>query len=249
VRKLPLVFALSLLFAAAAPVVKAQSQSDDTNGDVIERDSRFSHNVRSGQAASLLFFINPDLCPDTANPCFGYKPAFKAGKNIGRWVPLNGDIDGLNFEPGQCSTEPFLGWGFPVYCLFFGDGVAPGTFKRARQGDTAFTTCNCTVGGKGDPLIPDFPLQIVGEAARTSALLAYDKLQRQIENRKVESYFTLRIQYFDPGVNPNYPAGYTEFDMFAGRERLHGLVGTGVLDFNADVFPPITFMYKLRGRP
>ncbi len=61
----------------------------------------------------------------------------------GRKVVLTGDIAGVNFEPGTCNP------GFDVdgsFCLNFGDG--PGQFTRAKSG-TAFTTCQCTVGGRG----------------------------------------------------------------------------------------------------
>lgn len=248
VRKLPSILALTVLCVGAVVPV-ARAQWGDSNGDFIERNARSPRGVRSGEAASLLFFVHPVLCPDTSTPCFGYEPAYdRRGRPIGRWVPLNGDIDGLNFEPGVCAREPYLDPTTKVkmYCLAFGDGVMPGTFKRALPGTVAFTRCHCTVEDVGDSLIPDLPLQIVGNNALTKALRAYDRLQRQIEEGRIDSYFTLHIQYFDPGQNPNYPAGYTEFDMFDGRGRLRGLFGSGVLDFGATTEPPITFTYWLR---
>jgi hypothetical protein len=64
----------------------------------------------------------------------------------GRLVVLTGDIAGENFEPGVCNP------GFDAdfsYCLNFGDG--PGQFTRQMApGGTAFTTCKCTVGGRGN---------------------------------------------------------------------------------------------------
>lgn len=63
----------------------------------------------------------------------------------GRLVVLTGDIAGENFEPGVCNP------GFDAdfsYCLNFGDG--PGQFTRQAPGGTAFTTCKCTVGGRGN---------------------------------------------------------------------------------------------------
>ena len=236
-RKLPSVLALTaFLVGAAAPLAQAQPES---------RRPR----VEDGKAASLLFFINPDLCPDTAAPCFGYEPAFdRRGNPIGRWVPLNGDIDGLNFEPGVCAEPLVFGDGSKMYCLPFDDERTPeldaGSFRRALPGDTAFTRCNCTVGDSGDPHIPDFPINIIGERELAKALRAYDRLQRHIEGGRIDSYFTLRIQYFAP--TDEYPAGYTEFDMFNGRGRLRGLFGTGILDFAGQ--PPITFTYLLRQR-
>jgi hypothetical protein len=65
----------------------------------------------------------------------------------GRNVGLNGDIVGINFEPGTC--QPGVDAVFGLHCFLFGDGA--GQFTRLHPGGVAFTTCYCTVGGVGNP--------------------------------------------------------------------------------------------------
>lgn len=77
---------------------------------------------------------------------FGFPAGFRDGVP-GRLVTLAGDIEGTNFEPGQCLAGVDMTLGFPTSCVLFGDG--PGQFTRSRPGSTAFTTCECTVGGVG----------------------------------------------------------------------------------------------------
>jgi hypothetical protein len=79
---------------------------------------------------------------------FRFEQGVDAQGNPGRLVRLSGDIEGINFEPGECmpgvdTSNP----GFLTSCVNFGTG--PGQFVRARPGQTAFTTCECTVGGVG----------------------------------------------------------------------------------------------------
>lgn len=79
---------------------------------------------------------------------FRFEQGFDAEGNPGRLVRLSGDIEGINFEPGECmpgvdTSNP----AFPTSCVNFGTG--PGQFVRARPGQTAFTTCECTVAGIG----------------------------------------------------------------------------------------------------
>lgn len=80
---------------------------------------------------------------------FRFEQGTDAQGNPGRLVRLSGDIAGINFEPGECmpgvdTSNP----GFLTSCVNFGTG--PGQFVRARNGQTAFTTCQCTVDGVGD---------------------------------------------------------------------------------------------------
>jgi hypothetical protein len=76
----------------------------------------------------------------------GFPDAVENGVT-GRNVTLQGDIVGINFEPGTC--HPGVDSMFGLHCFLFGDG--PGQFTRLRPGGVAFTTCHCTVGGIGDP--------------------------------------------------------------------------------------------------
>jgi len=82
----------------------------------------------------------------TSDGGFGFEAGELNGVS-GRFVKLEGTITGYNFEPGECmpGSDPFAG----LSCVLFGDG--PGMFKRAHAGNTAFTTCNCTVDGIGGP--------------------------------------------------------------------------------------------------
>jgi hypothetical protein len=79
---------------------------------------------------------------------FGFAAGTLNGES-GRDVQLTGDIAGINFEPGTCNPGVDTTLGFPTSCVVFGDG--PGQFTRARKGNTAFTTCECTVAGIGNP--------------------------------------------------------------------------------------------------
>jgi hypothetical protein len=65
----------------------------------------------------------------------------------GRNVRLFGDIEGINFEPGECHPGTFFG----LECVIFGDQA--GQFTRLAPGGVAFTTCDpCAVGDVGgDP--------------------------------------------------------------------------------------------------
>jgi len=75
-------------------------------------------------------------------------PAGTLNGESGRLVQLTGDIVGINFEPGFCNPGVDMTFG-PTFCVVFGDG--PGQFTRARKGNTAFTTCACTLAGIGNP--------------------------------------------------------------------------------------------------
>jgi hypothetical protein len=77
---------------------------------------------------------------------FGFTEHVENGV-AGRNVPLHGDIEGINFEPGVC--HPGVDAVFGLHCVVFGDG--PGQFTRQHPGGVAFTTCHCTVGGVGNP--------------------------------------------------------------------------------------------------
>jgi len=79
---------------------------------------------------------------------FSFEMGTDADGNPGRLVQLSGDIEGINFEPGTCN--PGIDMSNPSFltrCVNFGSG--PGQFERARPGQTAFTTCQCTVAGIG----------------------------------------------------------------------------------------------------
>ncbi len=87
--------------------------------------------------------------PYQGQPVFEFAMGTDAQGAPGRLVQLSGDIEGINFEPGTCmdgvdTSNPF----FYTRCVNFGTG--PGRFVREHPGQTAFTTCQCTVGGVGD---------------------------------------------------------------------------------------------------
>jgi hypothetical protein len=77
----------------------------------------------------------------------GFAPGTLNGET-GRDVQLVGGIVGINFEPGTCNPGVDMSLGFATSCVVFGNG--PGQFTRARKGQTAFTTCSCTVAGVGN---------------------------------------------------------------------------------------------------
>ena len=85
---------------------------------------------------------------ETSPGVFGFAAGTLDGVE-GRLVQLVGTIEGINFEPGFCNPGVDMSLGFPTFCVAFGDG--PGQFTRLRPGGTAFTTCECTVDGVGDP--------------------------------------------------------------------------------------------------
>lgn len=120
-------------------------------------------------AAACLLFVLPAVVSGQSRPVsgsasvqfvyeseyLGYNDVFRfeAGTDAegtpGRLVQLAGDIAGINFEPGVCipgvdTSNPF----FLTSCVNFGTG--PGQFMRLRPGQTAFTTCACTIDGFGD---------------------------------------------------------------------------------------------------
>jgi hypothetical protein len=95
----------------------------------------------AGLAGFALVEVEPGL--------FGFASGVDANGNPGREVELVGDIKGINFEQGICVPGVDTSLGFPTSCVVFGDG--PGQFMRARPGSTAFTLCECTVGGVGAP--------------------------------------------------------------------------------------------------
>lgn len=99
-----------------------------------------------GTASAVLIF---EAVYEGRSNVFRFEQGFDAQGNPGRLVQLTGDIEGINFEPGECmpgvdTSNPF----FFTSCVNFGTG--PGQFVRAHPGQTAFTTCECTVGGVGD---------------------------------------------------------------------------------------------------
>jgi hypothetical protein len=192
-----------------------------------------------GAANSFLFYS------DESGDHFGYEPVFdQNGNPIGRLVPLHGDIDGINFESGECApgvypSGPLAG----STCVVFGDGVEPGTFKRTHEGQTAFTDCFCTVAGQGDALIPDFPLDIsFGDPV---VLAQFEALKDDLD--LIESFLTLKISY--PNAVPKqYPGGFTKFAFQDGTGELEGLRGEGTLNFAAPFFgePAVTFKYVIK---
>lgn len=98
-------------------------------------------------SASVAFVYEPEYLGYTN--VFRFEAGTDAEGTPGRLVQLTGDIEGINFEPGVClpgvdTSNPF----FLTSCVNFGTG--PGQFMRLRPGQTAFTTCACTVGGVGD---------------------------------------------------------------------------------------------------
>ena len=94
---------------------------------------------QSGTASVVFVEVSPGV--------FGFAEATRDGVS-GREVILTGDIVGVNFEPGQCIPGVDMTLGFPTSCVVFGTG--PGQFVRAHPGQTAFTTCECSIGGVGN---------------------------------------------------------------------------------------------------
>ena len=95
---------------------------------------------QTGKAGTAFVEVEPGV--------FGFAAGLLNGEP-GRNVQLIGDIVGVNFEPGICNPGVDTSLGFATSCVVFGDG--PGQFTRARKGQTAFTTCMCTVAGIGNP--------------------------------------------------------------------------------------------------
>ena len=108
--------------------------------------SPLAANAQSGSGTASALFVIESTGDGTV---FSFEMGTDAQGNPGRLVQLSGDIEGINFEPGTCNpgidmSNPF----FLTRCVNFGSG--PGQFERARPGQTAFTTCQCTVAGIGD---------------------------------------------------------------------------------------------------
>ena len=199
-----------------------------------------------GAANSLLTYID-----DAGNLVFGYQPVFdENGNPIARLVPLHGEMDGINVELGECAVDengnpttyegegPLMG----STCVVFGDGVEPGTFRRAHEGNTAFTDCFCTVAGHGDPAIPDFDLILTDPIA---AVEDFEALKDNLD--LINSFLTLKISYPN-GMPKQYPGGFTKFAFQDGMGELEGLHGEGTLNFAAPFFgePAVTFKYLIK---
>jgi hypothetical protein len=112
-----------------------------SSGTAVLPGSLASSRPQAGQAWIALEFFEVD-----GVPVVGFEPGTVNGVQ-GRLVQLVGDIQGINFEPGECISGVDFSAGFAAFCLNFGDG--PGQFMRAHPGKTAFTTCSCTVAGVG----------------------------------------------------------------------------------------------------
>jgi hypothetical protein len=95
---------------------------------------------QTGTASTVFVEVEPGV--------FGFAAGTLDGES-GRNVQLTGDIIGINFEAGTCNPGVDTSLGFPTSCVVFGDG--PGQFTRARPGNTAFTTCECSLAGIGNP--------------------------------------------------------------------------------------------------
>jgi len=95
---------------------------------------------RTGTAGTAFVEVEPGV--------FGFAAGTFNGEPV-RVVGLTNDILGDNHEPGICHPGVDMSLGFPTSCVVFGDG--PGQFTRTRPGNTAFTTCVCTVAGIGNP--------------------------------------------------------------------------------------------------
>jgi hypothetical protein len=112
----------------------------DTSTAASSSHAQTSAKPQAGTAGTVFVEVMPGV--------FGFAAATLNGEP-GRNVQLTGDIVGINFEAGTCNPGVDMSLGFPTSCVVFGDG--PGQFTRARTGQTAFTTCSCTVAGIGNP--------------------------------------------------------------------------------------------------
>lgn len=111
----------------------------DTSAAASSSQAQTSAKPQAGTAGTIFVEVMPGV--------FGFASGTLNGEP-GRNVQLTGDIIGINFEAGTCNPGVDMSLGFPTSCVVFGDG--PGQFTRSRKGQTAFTTCSCTVAGIGN---------------------------------------------------------------------------------------------------
>jgi hypothetical protein len=123
-----------------SPTGPSRVADADVNSAASSSQSQSAAKPQTGTAGTVFVEVSPGV--------FGFAAGTLNGES-GRDVQLTGDIVGVNFEPGICNPGVDMSLGFPTSCVVFGDG--PGQFTRARPGNTAFTTCACTVAGIGNP--------------------------------------------------------------------------------------------------
>jgi hypothetical protein len=123
-----------------SPTSPSRLAADADTAAASTSQSETAAKPQSGTAGTNFVEVMPGV--------FGFASGTLNGEP-GRNVELVGDIVGVNFEAGTCNPGVDTSLGFPTSCVVFGDG--PGQFTRARKGQTAFTTCSCTVAGIGNP--------------------------------------------------------------------------------------------------
>ncbi len=136
-------FAIVLSTVAMTAACAGTAPTSPSAGLTASAGAAASTDAKGGSTsglASLALYNGP-----TADYPSGYLSIAKVPG--GRLVTLYGDIAGTNFEPGECiGTGPDFTPGLPSFCVAF--GTADGQFVRERAGGTAFTTCECTIGGR-----------------------------------------------------------------------------------------------------
>jgi hypothetical protein len=138
-------FGLVAVIATAAcagngsPTSPSRTAVDADTTAASSSQSQTAAKPQAGTAGTAFVEVMPGV--------FGFASGTLDGET-GRNVQLVGDIVGINFEAGTCNPGVDMSLGFATSCVVFGDG--PGQFTRARKGQTAFTTCSCTVAGIGN---------------------------------------------------------------------------------------------------
>lgn len=141
-RQCLILVAVGFAAACSSTPTSPSRQSADVNPAALSSTTQVQAAAKPKTGTAGTTFV------DTGGGVFGFAAAVVNGES-GRSVQLTGDIVGTNFEPGTCHPGVDNSLGFPTFCVVFGDG--PGQFTRARQGGTAFTTCECSVAGVGNP--------------------------------------------------------------------------------------------------
>jgi hypothetical protein len=131
---------VSISIACSGTPTSPSSQIANVNAAPATSNTQAAANAQQLTGTASTVFV------EVSAGVFGFPSGVRDGVP-GRLVTLSGDIDGTNFEPGRCVAGVDMTLGFPTSCVLFGEG--PGQFTRARPGSTAFTTCECTVGGVG----------------------------------------------------------------------------------------------------
>jgi hypothetical protein len=134
------VIASTACAGSGSPTSPSHLAADGDASSAASVSNSASAKPQAGTAGTVFVEVMPGV--------FGFAAGTLNGET-GRDVQLTGDIVGINFEAGTCNPGVDMSLGFPTSCVVFGDG--PGQFTRARAGQTAFTTCSCSLAGIGSP--------------------------------------------------------------------------------------------------